>query len=69
MAKLRLPKIQVKFKKDFPHSNDVFFGSANFVESSSTKHSENRITVKNHQETATAFQRRFEEIWGKSVPG
>jgi phosphatidylserine/phosphatidylglycerophosphate/cardiolipin synthase-like enzyme len=48
--------------------NDVFFGSANFSESSSTKHSENRITVKNHEETASQFKARFEELWGKSKP-
>lgn len=36
---------------------------------SPTKHSENRITVKNHEETATQFQSRFDEIWAKSVAG
>lgn len=46
--------------------DDVFFGSANFSDSSSTKHSENRITIKNHAETAAAFQARFDEIWAKS---
>ncbi len=46
--------------------DDVFFGSANFSSSSSTKHSENRFTIKNEASTAAAFQGRFEEIWNKS---
>jgi phosphatidylserine/phosphatidylglycerophosphate/cardiolipin synthase-like enzyme len=49
--------------------DDVFSGSANFSESSSTKHSENRITIKNHAETADAFRARFDEIWAKSRVG
>lgn len=46
--------------------DDVFFGSANFSSSSSTKHSENRFTIKNEAGTATAFQNRFDAIWNKS---
>jgi phosphatidylserine/phosphatidylglycerophosphate/cardiolipin synthase-like enzyme len=46
--------------------DDVFFGSANFSSSSSTKHSENRFTIKNETGTATAFQSRFDSIWNKS---
>ena len=66
---VRIQKAKTMHEKFGVVGNDVFFGSANFSESSSTKHSENRITVKNHEETANVFKGRFEEIWGKSVPG
>lgn len=46
--------------------NDVFFGSANFSESSSTKHSEDRFAIKNHDEVSTAFKSQFEALWAKS---
>ncbi|MFN7135411.1 MAG: phospholipase D-like domain-containing protein, partial [Myxococcales bacterium] len=46
--------------------DDVFFGSANFSESSSTKHSEDRFVVKNSLELSEAFAARFDELWGKS---
>lgn len=46
--------------------NDAFSGSANFSESSSTKHSEDRFTVKNHPEIAAQFQSQFELLWAKS---
>jgi len=46
--------------------NDVFFGSANFSESSSTKHSEDRFSVKNSEEIAAGFQGRFDALWAKS---
>ncbi|MDP3157784.1 MAG: phospholipase D-like domain-containing protein [Archangium sp.] len=68
-VEVRIQKAKTMHEKFGVVGNDVFFGSANFSESSSTKHSENRITVKNHQETASMFQNRFDEIWGKSVPG
>jgi competence ComEA-like helix-hairpin-helix protein len=68
-VEVRIQKAKTMHEKFGVVGNDVFFGSANFSESSSTKHSENRITVKNHQETADAFQGRFDEIWAKSVPG
>ncbi|MFZ5440107.1 MAG: phospholipase D-like domain-containing protein [Myxococcota bacterium] len=65
---VRIQKAKTMHEKFGVVGNDVFFGSANFSESSSTKHSENRITVKNHEETATQFKARFEELWGKSKP-
>lgn len=68
-VEVRIQKAKTMHEKFGVVGNDVFFGSANFSESSSTKHSENRITVKNHQETATQFQSRFDEIWAKSVAG
>jgi competence ComEA-like helix-hairpin-helix protein len=46
--------------------DDVFFGSANFSESSSTKHSEDRFSVKNDPEVSQAFQARFDALWNKS---
>lgn len=46
--------------------DDSFSGSANFSESSSTKHSEDRFTVKNHPEIAAQFQSQFELLWAKS---
>lgn len=46
--------------------DDVFAGSANFSTSSSTKHSENRFSIKNDPETAAQFQGRFQDIWDKS---
>ena len=46
--------------------DDVFFGSANFSESSSTKHSEDRFTIRNDAETSQAFQGRFDALWAKS---
>ncbi|MBX7101969.1 MAG: helix-hairpin-helix domain-containing protein [Myxococcaceae bacterium] len=46
--------------------DDVFSGSANFSESSSTKHSEDRFTIKNQREIAAQFQSEFELLWAKS---
>lgn len=46
--------------------DDAFSGSANFSESSSTKHSEDRFAVKNHPEIAAQFQSQFELLWAKS---
>ncbi len=66
-VEVRIQKAKTMHEKFGVVGNDVFFGSANFSESSSTKHSENRITVKNHEETAAQFQSRFDEIWAKSV--
>ncbi len=63
---VRIQKAKTMHEKFGVLGNDVFFGSANFSESSSTKHSENRITVKNHEETARQFQSRFDELWVKS---
>jgi competence protein ComEA len=65
---VRIQKAKTMHEKFGVVGNDVFFGSANFSESSSTKHSENRVTIKNHDETASQFKARFEEIWGKSKP-
>ena len=42
------------------------YGSANFSESSSTKHSEDRFSIKNDAETSQAFQGRFDALWAKS---
>lgn len=63
---VRVQKAKTMHEKFGVMGDDVFFGSANFSTSSSTKHSENRISVKNEAGTAKAFQSRFEEIWNKS---
>lgn len=68
-VEVRIQKAKTMHEKFGVVGNDVFSGSANFSESSSTKHSENRITIKNHEETADAFRARFEEIWSKSKVG
>jgi len=65
-VEVRIQKAKTMHEKFGVVGDDVFSGSANFSESSSTKHSENRITIKNHAETADAFRARFEEIWSKS---
>ncbi|MFO0600337.1 MAG: phospholipase D-like domain-containing protein [Myxococcaceae bacterium] len=67
-VEVRIQKAKTMHEKFGVVGNDVFFGSANFSESSSTKHSENRIEVKNHEETANQFKARFSEIWDKSKP-
>jgi competence ComEA-like helix-hairpin-helix protein len=68
-VEVRIQKARTMHQKFGVVGNDVFFGSANFSESSSTKHSENRFTIKNHEETAAEFKARFEEIWTRSRPG
>ncbi|MEW6430369.1 MAG: phospholipase D-like domain-containing protein [Myxococcota bacterium] len=68
-VEVRIQKAKTMHEKFGVVGNDVFSGSANFSESSSSKHSENRITIKNHDETADAFRARFEEIWAKSTVG
>lgn len=65
-VEVRVQKAKTMHEKFGVVGNDVFSGSANFSESSSTKHSENRIAIKNHEETANAFRARFDEIWAKS---
>lgn len=68
-VEVRIQKAKTMHQKFGVVGNDVFFGSANFSESSSTKHSENRVAIKNHEETAAEFKARFEEIWTKSRVG
>lgn len=63
---VRVQKAKTMHEKFGVVGDDVFFGSANFSSSSSTKHSENRVTIKNEAGTAKAFQNRFDEIWNKS---
>jgi competence ComEA-like helix-hairpin-helix protein len=63
---VRVQRAKTMHEKFGVMGDDVFFGSANFSSSSSTKHSENRISVKNEAGTAKAFQARFEEMWNKS---
>ncbi len=68
-VEVRIQKAKTMHQKFGVVGNDVFFGSANFSESSSTKHSENRVTIKNHEEAAGEFRARFEELWTKSRVG
>lgn len=63
---VRVQKARTMHEKFGVVGDDVFFGSANFSSSSSTKHSENRVTIKNEPGTAKAFQARFDELWNKS---
>ena len=65
-VEVRVQKARTMHEKFGVVGNDVFFGSANFSESSSTKHSEDRFTVKNHTELAERFQSNFEALWAKS---
>ena len=65
-AEIRIQKAKTMNEKYGVVGNDVFFGSANFSESSSTKHSENRIAIKNDDALAARFQREFETLWSKS---
>lgn len=63
---VRVQKAKTMHQKFGVVGDDAFAGSANFSESSSTKHSEDRFTVKNHPELAGEFQARFDELWTKS---
>jgi competence ComEA-like helix-hairpin-helix protein len=67
-VEVRVQKARTMHEKFGVVGDDVFFGSANFSESSSTKHSEDRFTVKNHRELAERFQGNFEALWAKSKP-
>jgi competence ComEA-like helix-hairpin-helix protein len=66
---VRVQKAKTMHEKFGVVGDDVFSGSANFSESSSTKHSEDRFTVKNSLEFSSAFQSEFELLWAKSKPG
>ncbi len=63
---VRIQKAKTMHEKFGVVGDDVFSGSANFSESSSTKHSENRIAVKNDAELSAQFQARFDALWEKS---
>lgn len=63
---VRVQKAKTMHEKFGVVGDDVFFGSANFSTSSSTKHSENRLAIKNEPGTANAFQVRFDDLWSKS---
>lgn len=63
---VRVQKARTMHEKFGVMGDDVFAGSANFSESSSTKHSENRFSVKNSAEIAASFQKQFDLLWEKS---
>ncbi|MGC4115395.1 MAG: phospholipase D-like domain-containing protein [Myxococcales bacterium] len=63
---LRVQSAKTMHEKFGVVGDDVFYGSANFSESSSTKHSEDRFSIKNDTETSAAFQERFDALWNKS---
>ncbi len=63
---LRVQSAKTMHEKFGVVGDDVFYGSANFSESSSTKHSEDRFSIKNDLETSQAFQERFDALWNKS---
>jgi competence ComEA-like helix-hairpin-helix protein len=68
-VEVRIQSAKTMHEKFGVVGDDVFFGSANFSESSTTKHSENRVTVKNDAEVAGEFTGRFENLWAKSKVG
>ena len=63
---VRVQRARTMHEKFGVVGDDVFSGSANFSESSSTKHSEDRFTVKNHAEIAARFQATFDGLWERS---
>jgi len=63
---VRIQKAKTMHEKFGVVGDDVFFGSANFSESSSTKHSENRVTLKNQPRLALRFNRQFDLLWERS---
>lgn len=63
---VRIQTVKTMHEKFGVVGDDVFAGSANFSTSSSTKHSENRFTIKNDLDVANQFQARFEDLWSKS---
>ncbi len=63
---VRVQSAKTMHEKFAVAGDDVVFGSANFSESSSTKHSEDRWAVKNSAEVSAAFQGQFERLWAKS---
>lgn len=65
-VEVRIQKARTMHEKFGVMGDDAFAGSANFSESSSTKHSENRIAVKNQPEIAQAFQAQFDLLWERS---
>lgn len=68
-VELRIQRARTMHEKFGIVGNDVFSGSANFSESSSTKHSENRVVIKNQEEVSAAFSHSFQsDYWEKSKP-
>jgi DNA uptake protein ComE-like DNA-binding protein len=63
---VRIQKARTMHEKFGVSGSDVFWGSANFSESSSTKHSEDRFALRGNKEVAEAFETQFENLWGKS---
>ncbi len=65
-VEVRIQRAKTMHEKFGVVGDDVFFGSANFSESSSTKHSENRVTLKNQPRLARRFSNQFDLLWSKS---
>jgi competence ComEA-like helix-hairpin-helix protein len=65
-VEVRVQKAKTMHEKFGVVGDDVFSGSANFSTSSSTKHSEDRFTLKNNAEVAAKFQATFDALWEKS---
>lgn len=63
---VRIQKARTMHEKFAVTGDEVFFGSANFSDSSSTKHSEDRFTVRGDTLVADGFRSQFERIWEKS---
>jgi len=63
---VRVQKAKTMHEKFGVVGDDVFAGSANFSSSSSTKHSEDRFTLKNNKGIAAQFQLTFDTLWEKS---
>ncbi|MCC6808151.1 MAG: hypothetical protein IT381_12065 [Deltaproteobacteria bacterium] len=65
---VRIQKARTMHEKFGVSGDDVFWGSANFSESSSTKHSEDRFALRGNPGFAQSFKAHFEELWTKSKP-
>lgn len=65
---VRIQKARTMHEKFGVSGDSVFWGSANFSESSSTKHSEDRFALRNNADVAAAFEAQFQNLWAKSKP-
>jgi phosphatidylserine/phosphatidylglycerophosphate/cardiolipin synthase-like enzyme len=65
-VEVRIQRAKTMHEKFGVVGDDMFFGSANFSESSSSKHNENRVALKNQPRLARRFTSQFEMLWSKS---
>lgn len=65
-VEVRVQKARTMHEKFGVVNDDFFFGTANMSGSSTTKHSEDRIVVKNNAEVAAQLVARFELLFARS---